>query len=227
MPSLACRLVCGYLRMSRASWMYSSFGRASRHLQRSSVRPRRHRPPRGLRGDVTTVVEERLGWPVYTLTSAHGQSRGSVVYLYGGGWVDPIVRQHWHLACQTAAEAGTRVVVPIYPLVPFGTAENVVSVVASLVHSLTGTGSTRLAGDPQEARSPCPLLWCCVTASRMAAANGADCAHPGPGAQQSRDRQCRANRPVAAPRGAACIRRVLAGKPGCHRPPSQPSSPPT
>ncbi len=88
-----------------------------------------------------------MGWPVYTLTSAHGQSRGSVVYLHGGGWVDEIVRQHWHLACQIAAEAGRRVVLPIYPLVPFGTAENVVSVVASLVHTLTGTGSTCLAGD--------------------------------------------------------------------------------
>ena len=38
-------------------------------------------------------------------------------------------------------------VVPIYPLVPFGTAGNVVSVVASLVHILNGTGSTCLAGD--------------------------------------------------------------------------------
>ena len=88
-----------------------------------------------------------MGWPVYTLTSAHGQSRGTVVYLHGGGWVDEIVRQHWHLACQIAAESGRRVVVPIYPLVPFGTVEDVVSVVASLVHTLTGTGSTCLAGD--------------------------------------------------------------------------------
>ena len=98
MPSLACRLVCGYLRVSRASRIYSSPERASRHIEQRARRPRRHRPPAGLRGDVTVVVEERLGWPVYTLTSVNGGSRGSVVYLHGGGWVDEIVRQHWHLA---------------------------------------------------------------------------------------------------------------------------------
>jgi acetyl esterase/lipase len=146
-PSLACRLVCGYLRVSRASRIYRSSARASRHIQQSSARPRRHGPPRGLRGDVTTFVEERLDWPVYTLTPARGQSRGSVVYLHGGGWVDEIVRQHWYLAAQIAAEAGMRVVIPIYPLVPVGTAEEVVSVVASLVHTMTTTGSTCLAGD--------------------------------------------------------------------------------
>lgn len=147
MPSLACRLVCGYLRVSRRRRIYRSSELASRHIQRCGRRPRRHRPPAGLRGDVTVVVEERSGWPVYTLTSVKGGSRGSVVYLHGGGWVDEIVRQHWHLAAQIAAEAGMRVVVPIYPLIPFGTAEDVVAVVANLVHTLTGTGSTSLAGD--------------------------------------------------------------------------------
>ncbi len=96
---------------------------------------------------MTAVVEDRLGWPVYTLTPARGETRGTVVYLHGGGWVDEIARQHWHLAGQIAAEAGMRVVVPIYPLVPFGTAENVVSVVASLVHTMTRNGRTCLAGD--------------------------------------------------------------------------------
>ena len=110
---------------------------------------------------MTARVEERLSWPVYTLTPAHGQSRGSVVDLHGGGWVDQIVRLHWQLAAQIAAEAGMREVVPIYPLVPIGTAEDVVSVVAGLVHTMTRSGSTCLVGDSQ---GPDRLVRCCPAA---------------------------------------------------------------
>jgi acetyl esterase/lipase len=56
--------------------------------------------------------------------------------------------QHWQLAAQIAAEAGTTVTVPIYPLVPFGTADQVVPAVADLVRTSTARyGSTCLAGD--------------------------------------------------------------------------------
>jgi acetyl esterase/lipase len=94
-------------------------------------------------------VEPRSGWPIYTLTSksSHTPQR-AVVYLHGGAWVNEITSQHWQLAAQIAADAHARVVVPIYPLVPFATAAEVVPAIAELVTEESArSDSVCLAGD--------------------------------------------------------------------------------
>ena len=148
MPSLRSRLVPGYLLITRTNRIYIRPDQATQHIEQLRIRPRRFGPPRRLRSDVSVSVDHRLGWPVYTLRPKIGQARGCVVYVHGGGWVNQIVVQHWRLAAQIAAEAGTSVAVPIYPLVPFGTADQVVPAVADLVRTSTARyGSTCLAGD--------------------------------------------------------------------------------
>lgn len=148
MPSLLSRLIPVYLAVTRTSRIYTSPAHARSHIEQRRVRPRPYGPPRRLRPDVTVAVEDRAGWPVYTLTPVGGASRGAVVYLHGGGWVNQIVRQHWQLVAQIAAEARMAVTVPLYPLVPFGTAEHVVAAVAELVLDImTKAGGTYLAGD--------------------------------------------------------------------------------
>jgi acetyl esterase/lipase len=148
MPSLRSRLVPGYLHITRTNRIYTSPDAARLHIEQRRLRPRPFGPPRRLRADVALAVEQHAGWPVYTLTPEAGPARGCVVYLHGGGWVNQIVRQHWQLTAQIAAEAGMTVVVPIYPLVPYGTAGQVVPAVADLVRICTTRyGSTSLAGD--------------------------------------------------------------------------------
>lgn len=148
MPSLSHHLVVGLLRAARAHRVFSDAERAREHVRRSSVRPRPYGPPRLLRRDVTVTVEQRGGWPVYTLSPRDGGARGGLVYAHGGAWVNQIVAQHWHLAATVAAEARTTVTVPVYPLVPFGTAAEVVPIVADLVlDSHRRYGATCLAGD--------------------------------------------------------------------------------
>ena len=148
MPSLLSRLVPGYFRITRSNRIYVRPDVARKHIEELRIRPLRFGPPRRLRPAVSVSVDDRLGWPVFTLTPRTGQARGAVVYVHGGGWVNQIVVQHWQLAAQIAAEAGTRVAVPIYPLVPFGTADQVVPAVANLVRTSTARyGSTCLAGD--------------------------------------------------------------------------------
>ncbi len=121
---------------------------AREHLRERSLRPLAYGPPRRLRSDVEIEVRRRAGWPIYTLTPKRGRVRGAVVYTHGGGWVNEISKQHWGVCADIAAEAGLAVTVPIYPLVPFATASQVVPVVAEIaLEQRTEYGNVCLAGD--------------------------------------------------------------------------------
>lgn len=137
-----------YLRAVRANRAYVDADGARRLMARAALRPQRYGPPRLLRPRVDIRAERRHGWPVYTVTPRGRSSRGGLVYVHGGGWVGEIVLQHWQLVAQLADEAGVAVTVPIYPLVPLGTAGEVVPVVADLVReSIAEHGPTCVGGD--------------------------------------------------------------------------------
>ncbi|SMG23599.1 alpha/beta hydrolase fold domain-containing protein [Agreia pratensis] len=113
-------IVAPALRLARANRTFVSADEARRHVRARSLRPTSYAPPGRLHPDVRVDVAEHGGWPVYTVAPRIGTPVGSLVYVHGGGWVNQIVSQHWHLAAQIAAEANTTVTVPIYPLIPFG-----------------------------------------------------------------------------------------------------------
>jgi acetyl esterase/lipase len=142
------RLLPAVLRVTRRR-AYRSAQNAREHIDRRALRPRPFGPPPRLRADVDVGVERRSGWPIYRL-AAMGPPvpHRTVVYLHGGAWVNEIAVQHWHLVARIAVEARARVVVPIYPLVPFATAAEVVPTIAELVGELVTTGhDVCLAGD--------------------------------------------------------------------------------
>ncbi len=113
---------------------YRSPQSARDHIDRRASRPQPYWPPPRLCGDVSVQIAIRSGWPIYTLAPTSSQTpHCTVVYLHGGAWVNEIVAQHWQLAAQIADEAHARVIVPIYPLVPFATAAEVVPTIAELV----------------------------------------------------------------------------------------------
>lgn len=119
------------------------------HIRETGLRPQRFGPPRRLRKDVTIDVRGFRGWPVYDVTPADiGDPHRTVVYFHGGAWVHQIAKPHWRFVAQLSAEAGVRVVVPIYPLVPVGTAAEVVPTARDLaVGAVTGDCDLVLAGD--------------------------------------------------------------------------------
>ena len=143
------RLIPAGLRVAKANAAFATEAGAHARLRARTLRPRPYGPPRLLRADVlVSAAHNEAGWPVYTLTPRNASARGSVVYVHGGGWVGEIMLQHWQLAAQIAAEARTTVQVPIYPLVPYGTAQDVVDGVTGAVLDATRThGPTVLAGD--------------------------------------------------------------------------------
>lgn len=148
MPSLVSRLVPLYIRATGRQRLLADAGRAARFLAGSPVRPESYAPPRRLRPDVRVTRADRHEWPVYTIEPRDRPARGAVVYVHGGAWAREIAPQHWRLCARIAAEAGTRVLVPIYPLAPRGTAGEVVPAVADLVEEArTAHGAVALAGD--------------------------------------------------------------------------------
>ncbi|MEO8262902.1 MAG: alpha/beta hydrolase [Pseudolysinimonas sp.] len=143
MPSLLSRLVPLYFRATRANRIYVSTEAADRHVEKR----RRQQPvataPRRIRREFDVTTDTSRGWPVATVTPRAANGR-AVVYVHGGAWVNDIVRPHWQLIGEIA-RAGTTVVVPLYPLVPFGTAKQVVDAVVGLVAD--SDIPTSLAGD--------------------------------------------------------------------------------
>lgn len=102
------------------------------HIREIALRPTRYGPPRRIRSDVSLSVRQREGWPVYTIEPAAADPRATALYLHGGAWVHQIAKPHWRLIELIAARAGTRVVVPLYPLIPFGTAADVLPVIVDI-----------------------------------------------------------------------------------------------
>jgi acetyl esterase/lipase len=135
---------------SRLIWLALKLLRAQRHAQdldhartmveRNRTHPASYAPPRRLRKDVHVTVDHSSGWPVFTIVPATGLHEGTVVSVHGGGWVGELQPMAWRFLARLSVETGTRVIVPIYPLVPWGTADDVVTKVAELVHGLKTSG---------------------------------------------------------------------------------------
>jgi acetyl esterase/lipase len=135
------------LRLGRYNRIWVDAAAAERHLADRALRPVAYGPPRRLGAAVEVVAERDRHWPLYRLTPRHDEAAGVVIYAHGGGWVNEIAPQHWRLCAEIAAAAATTVLVPIYPLIPFGTAAEVVSRVADLAAAHAAAGPVCLAGD--------------------------------------------------------------------------------
>ncbi|OBG28055.1 alpha/beta hydrolase [Mycobacterium sp. E3198] len=147
-PSWRSRALPTVLRLTRGR-PYRSAESAREHIEQRASLPQAFGPPPRLRSDLDVHMEIRADWPIFTLTLKDSATpRGTVFYFHGGAWVNEIASQHWRLAAQIAAEAGLQVVVPIYPLVPFSTAAEVMPMVVEMVAEKTAADhSVCLAGD--------------------------------------------------------------------------------
>jgi acetyl esterase/lipase len=147
-------LIPVFLKVTRANRAFVSEAGAHQRIRERALRPEPYGPPTRLEGvRVDRRLPNPLAWPVYDVEPAdRAQNREGrtsvVVYVHGGGWVNEIRFQHWQLTARVARESRQRVVVPIYPLVPFGTAREVRDGVVELVRAELDAGNeVRLAGD--------------------------------------------------------------------------------
>jgi acetyl esterase/lipase len=136
------------LRLAGRGRAYVSAETARAHIEQRALHRQLFGPPARLRPRVNVALRTRSGWPIYTLTPQKKPAERSVIYLHGGGWVNEIASQHWKLAAQIAGEGRAEVIVPIFPLVPFATAADVVPAIAALAaEHISADRSLCLVGD--------------------------------------------------------------------------------
>lgn len=137
------------IRLRGSKKLFSSAGATRARIAELQQHPTPHAPPEKL-GEVDVALREIAGWPVYTVTPRGADEQRRALYLHGGAYLNEITGFHWRLIAEIAETARATVVVPIYPLVPRGTAAEVVPVVADLAAELVGeVGASRvtLLGD--------------------------------------------------------------------------------
>jgi acetyl esterase/lipase len=141
------RLAVPYLGWQRE---FASAERTMRRATLRQVRPDRFAPPRRLDRRALVSMHRVAGWPVYVVRPRTRPVRRRALYLHGGAWVHEISSWHWRLVAELAEAGGAEFTVPIYPLVPAGTAGEVVPVVADLAGALVdavGAASVTVLGD--------------------------------------------------------------------------------
>lgn len=149
-PSLASRMMPPLLTALGYRHRFASPQATAKLVAARRLRPRAYGPPRLLPRGLDIEVDEDGGWPLYEVRASAGPAQRRIVYLHGGAWINQISPLHWQLILRLAADTGSRVLVPIYPLAPQGTAASVVPQVADLLRRLAathGAGNVSVVGD--------------------------------------------------------------------------------
>lgn len=135
-PSWQTRCIVALLRILKVKKKLASAAIVQQHVQKLALKPASYEP-RGLGPGVEVSLKEVDGWPVYyTAPASHPHTTNYVVFLHGGGYINEIVKAHWRFIGYLTREAHVRCVVPIYPVAPAGTAEDVVPATGRLLQKL-------------------------------------------------------------------------------------------
>jgi acetyl esterase/lipase len=140
------RLAPLVIRLRGSKWRFSRAERTLRQVERLQRHPRSSAPPASL----SKTVDVRPLPGVYEVSPRGIEVGTRALYLHGGCYVFEIDPIHWSLVGKLAVEAETRVVVPIMPLAPTGTASVVVAAMADLAASLiadVGAENVSILGD--------------------------------------------------------------------------------
>jgi len=96
--------------------------------------------PKKLTKRLTTTRTSRPGLETIEVVPTGVAVERTIVYVHGGGYLNPMVAPHWDLVAALAAENRARVILPLYPLAPEGTAATVLPVLVDLHRDLTASG---------------------------------------------------------------------------------------
>ena len=84
-----------------------------------------------------TKCESTLGWPIcHVVSSCTPDVREHVVFLHGGGYFQELAPAHWRFIEELVASAPVRCIVPIFPLAPQITAQDVVPAIGEFLRQV-------------------------------------------------------------------------------------------
>lgn len=146
-PSWQSRCILALLRLLRVKRKLGSAAAVQAQVRKLALHPAAHEPSGLGWGVKVTLVRSERGWPVYHVRpAANPDTKHCVVFLHGGGYVNEIVRAHWKLIGYLVRQAQVRFIVPIYPLVPHATAQDVVPGTGELLRKvLEDAGAARVS----------------------------------------------------------------------------------
>ncbi|WP_128892284.1 alpha/beta hydrolase [Erythrobacter sp. HKB08] len=74
--------------------------------------------PKAVEKQFVVEKKDHGGIPVYRLTPRSGASDWHIVYLHGGGYVNPMHAVHWGVLRALGEATGATITLPLYPLAP-------------------------------------------------------------------------------------------------------------
>ena len=143
--SVSMHFVSLYLRV-RSKRHFATVGAARKMLAKEKTSPA---PPAQLRARHSLSYAEYGGFQYWTVEPRDLNSKRTVVYLHGGAYVNEIFPQHWNFIEQIA-DAGARVVVPLYGLAPQHNYKDAYHLLAHIyrdILSATRSSDIVIAGD--------------------------------------------------------------------------------
>lgn len=133
------RLMPSIMKLRGANKHYQTRETVREHLADLMLHPRSVAAPKKQHPAVRRSAFLHEGWRIFVVEPKAGESKGTVVYLHGGGWIHEASPYHWKLVEQLAAETSTTVIMPVYPLAhEGGTARSVANHVAALCEEYQG-----------------------------------------------------------------------------------------
>ncbi|MEV5835884.1 alpha/beta hydrolase [Nocardia sp. NPDC052112] len=149
-PSFQTRAVTALLAVGGQKKLLGRPEQLRAAMEKRDRRAKEVRPPAFLRKGATVTRDDLDGWPVFRITPSAGPTDVTVVFLHGGGFFREIVRPHWSFVRELGAAIPAQVVVPIYPLIPHGSAADMVSTTAAILARTIeqrGSGKTVVMGN--------------------------------------------------------------------------------
>ncbi|MFF2550421.1 alpha/beta hydrolase fold domain-containing protein [Nocardia sp. NPDC058058] len=104
-------------------------------------------PSAKIRGRVSVREMDFRGRGVFVLSPRTAASGTPAIYLHGGGWVEPIADPHWELIEALVQRLDRPVAVPMYPLAPECTADEVFAWLLPFYADIAGGDAPVLLGD--------------------------------------------------------------------------------
>lgn len=146
MSSIRARLLINAVQALRVRRKYDG----PRRIRRTIAADRRKGPAvpsAAMRSRLSVREADFRGRRVFFVSPRDRIPTRSALYLHGGGWVESIADPHWELIAALTERLDRTMVVPMYPLAPEHTADDIVAWLLALYANLAAHQAPAVLGD--------------------------------------------------------------------------------